>query len=93
MYVDANILYGWAMSEYLLYDQFRFDRKVKIEEILITSDDSNSGYLFEVDLKYADNKKSKTKSFPFTPEVRKINPDYFSDYMKKNRILIHELKN
>ena len=61
MYVDANILYGWAMSEYLPYDEIEFDRTVELEEILSTSDDSDIGYFFEVHLKYPDKKKYKTK--------------------------------
>ena len=37
---------------------------------------------FEVDLKYPDNIKEKTKHFPFAPVNKKINFDVFSDYMK-----------
>ena len=83
LYVDANNLYGWVMSEYLPYDEINFDRNVESEKILNTSDDSDFGYFVEVDLKYPDNKKYKTKNFPFAPENKKINPDDFSDYMKK----------
>ena len=74
LYVDANNLYGWAMSEYLPYNENRFDRNVKLEEILNTPDDS--------DLRYPNKLKEKTKSFPLTPENKKNNPDDFSDYMK-----------
>ena len=31
LYVDANKLYGWAMSQYLSYDEIKFDRNVKLE--------------------------------------------------------------
>ena len=41
LYVDANNLYGSAMSENLPYDEFKFDRNVNLEEILNTSDDSD----------------------------------------------------
>ena len=81
---DANILYGWAMSEYIPYDEIKFDRNDKLEDILNTPDDSNIGYFIGVDLKYPDNIKEKTKIFPFAPENKKINPDFFSDYMKNN---------
>ena len=82
LYVDANNLYGWAMSEYLPYDEIKFVRNVKLEDILNTPDDSDIGYFIEVDLKYPDNIKEKTKNFPFAPVNKKINPDNFSDYMK-----------
>ena len=71
-YIDANNLYGLAMSEYLTYDEIKFDRKVKLEGILKNPDDSDVGYFIEIDLKYPDNIKVKTKSFPFAPEIKKL---------------------
>ena len=68
LYIDANNLYGLAMSQYLPYDDIKFDNKVKLDDILNTSDDSEIGYFVEVDLKYPDNIKEKTKYFPFCPE-------------------------
>ena len=82
LYFDANNLYGHSMSESLPYDEIKFDNDVKLEDILNTHDDSDIGYLIEVDLKYPDNIKEKTKNFPFCPE-KKINHDKFGDYMKE----------
>ena len=83
LYIDANNLYGHSMSQYLPYDEIKFDNTVKLEDILNTPDDSDVGYFIEVDLKYPDNIKEKTKNFPFAPENKKIKPDKFSDYMKE----------
>ena len=83
LYIDANNLYGHSMSEPLPYDEIKFDKNVKLEDILNTPDDSDIGYFVEVDLKYPDNIKEKTKKFPFAPVNKKINPDNFSDYMKE----------
>ena len=83
IYVDANNLYCWAMSEYLPFDEIKFDNNVKFEYILNTPDDSDIGYFIEVDLKYSDNIKQKTKNFPFAPVNKKIDPNDFSDYMKE----------
>ena len=58
------------MSPPLPYDQIRFDKNVKLEDILNTPDDSDFGYFVEVDLKYSDNIKQKTKIFPFAPEKK-----------------------
>ena len=55
---------------------------VKLENILNTPDDNDIGHFIEVDLKYPDKIKQKTKHFPFAPENKKINPDDFSVYMK-----------
>ena len=83
LYKDANNLYGLAMSEPLPFDEIKFDNNVKVEVILITPDVSDIGYFIEVDLKYPDNKKEKTKHFPFAPVKKKLNPDDFNDYMKE----------
>ena len=76
-------MYGWSLSEYLAYDEIKFDRDVKLEEILNTPDDSDIGYFIEVDLKYPDNIKHKTRNFPFALVIKKNNPVEFSDYMKE----------
>ena len=79
LYIDANNLYGWAMSESLPYDEIKLDNNVNLEDILNNRDDSDIGYFVEVDLKYPDNIKQKTKNFPFAPENNKNNPDNFND--------------
>ena len=83
LYIDANNLYGLAMSQYLPYDDIKFDNNIKLETILNTPDNSEIGYFVECDLIYPDNIKEKTKHFPFCPE-NKISPqDEFSDYMNE----------
>ena len=85
LYFDANNLYGHSMSESSPYDEIKSDDNVNLDDILNTLDDSDIGYLIEVDLKYPNNIKEKTKNFPFCPENKKISPDKFSDYMKEVR--------
>ena len=68
LYKDANNLYGCTTSEYLPYDEIKFDRNGNLEDILNTPDDSDIGYFIEVDLKYPDKIKEKTKHFPIAPE-------------------------
>ena len=46
--VDANNLYGWAMSQSLLYDEIMFDTNVKLKNIIINSDDSDMAFLLKV---------------------------------------------
>ena len=83
LYIDANNLYGHSFSESLPYDENKFDNKVKLKDILNTPDDSGIGYFIEVDLKYPDKVKGKTKLFSFAPLNKKVNPDNFSAYTKK----------
>ena len=85
LYIDANNLYGHSMSQYLPYDEIKFNNNIKLEDILNTSDDSDIGYFIEVDLTYPNNIKEKTKNFPFAPVNKEINPDNFNDYMKEIR--------
>jgi hypothetical protein len=53
MYLDANNLYGWAMSQSLPTGEFdwlwRRELKLDITQI---PDDSEECYILEVDLKY-----------------------------------------
>ena len=81
-YFDANNLYGDSMSQPLPYDEFKFEQNVELEDVLNTPDDDDIGYLIEVDLKYPDNIKEKTKNFPFAPVNKKIDPENFNEYMK-----------
>ena len=69
LYIGAKNLYGWAMSDNLPYDENKFDRNVKLEEILNVFDDSDFGYFGEVDLSYPDDIKVKSKHFPFALEI------------------------
>ena len=83
LYVDAINLYGHSMTQYLPYDEIKFDNTVKLEDILNTPDDSDIGYFIELDLTYPNKIKEKTKNFPFAPMNKKIIPDNFNDYMQE----------
>ena len=86
-YMDATNLYGHSMSQFLPYDEIEMwhgypDKYWKwLDEILNTPDDSEIGYFLEVDLKYPDNIKEKTKNFPFCPENKKIGSNKYNEYM------------
>ena len=61
------------MSEPLPYDEIKFDKNVKLEHILNTTDDSDIGYIIEVDLKYPDNtKKKKRNIFHLLLKIKKL---------------------
>ena len=75
LYMDSPNLYGHSMIQHLPYDEIKFDENVKLEDILNTNDDSDIGYFVEVDLKYPDIIKEKTKTFPFAPENKVIPTD------------------
>ena len=71
------------MSQYLPFDEIKFDNNGKLEDILNTPNDSEIGYFVECVLKYPDNNKQKTKNFPFCPENKFSPQGKFSDYMNQ----------
>ena len=74
LYMDATNLYGHSMYQMLPYDEIEIrhgdpDKYWNwLDGILNTPDDAVFGYFSEVDLKYPDNIKAKTKNFPFCRE-------------------------
>ena len=82
LYADATNLYGHSMSQMLPYDEIKFEKEICFEEILNTPDNNEIGYFLEIDLKYPDNIKEKTKFFPLCPENKKINPNKYNEHMK-----------
>ena len=81
-YADATNLYGHSISQMLRYDESKFEKDICLEEILNTPDNNEIGYFLEIDLKYPDNIKEKTKYFPFSPENKKVNSIKYNEYMK-----------
>ena len=55
------------MSQSLPDDEIKFSKVICMNKILSAPDESNFGYFVEVDLKYPDNIRQKTKYFSFCP--------------------------
>ena len=75
-YLDANNLYGWAMSEPLPvdgFDQIKDLSKIGKDFIKNYDKDSDKGYILEVDVKYPKNLHDLDSDLPFLPERMKIN--------------------
>ena len=95
LYIDANNLYGWAMSQYLPTGDFEKMRsfakfgcdndELLIDEIkegiLNTPDDNEYGYFIDCDLEYPVEIEEKTKNFPLCPYQTEPDPNLFSKYM------------
>ena len=76
MYVDANNLYGYAMSKKLPVDGFKWvdDLSIFTEDFIKNYDEeSDIGYLFVVDVEYPKNLHMLHSDLPFLPERMKIN--------------------
>ena len=74
-YLDANNLYGWAMSKKLPVNGFKWLDSDKINEEFIKNYNENDkkGYILEVDVKYPKKLHGLHSDLPFLPERMKIN--------------------
>ena len=68
-YLDANNLYGWAVSQKLPTHGFKWIAydKSKVIQVL-KKRDTNQGYIFEVDLDYPDTLWKSHNDYPLAPE-------------------------
>ena len=74
-YLDANNLYGWAMSQKLPVREFKWKTNMlKCNEDFIKNYDEYryKGYVLEVDVKYPKNLHDLHSDLPFLPERMKI---------------------
>ena len=74
-YLDANNLYGWAMSQKLPVNGFKWVKNLsKFNEDYIKKYDenSNTGYFLEVDIEYLKTLFNNHKDLPFLPERKKV---------------------
>ena len=85
MYLDANNLYGWAMSQYLPTGGFRWMTQKQIDKIDLAKykEDNNKGFIAEVDFEYPQELHDLHNDYPLAPE--KINVDKYnlSEYCKR----------
>ena len=85
MYLDANNLYGWAMSQYLPTGNFKWLTKKQIEQTNLArySEEQDEGLLLEVDLDYPQELHDLHNDYPLAPEKLKVNKNMLSEYCQK----------
>ena len=75
MYLDANNLYGWGMSQKLPVNGFKsVEGLSKFNESFIKdyNENSDKGYFLEVDVEYPKNLHNLHSDLPYLPERKKI---------------------
>ena len=75
--LDENNLYGWAMSKYLPYGEFKCLIKRKL--INFIKENSLRGYILEVDLEYLDELHQLNNDCPLAPEKLEISHNMLSN--------------
>ena len=74
-YLDANYLYGWAMSQKLPVNRFKWVEKVsKFNETFIKSynETSDKGYILEVHTEYQNKLLNSHRDLPLYPKEEKL---------------------
>ena len=112
-FIDANNLYGWAMSQFLPTGNFKWVTRIECntpqithgtegttltkqeeyiksmrdweQEIMNIDDESNTGYMLEVDIDYPENLHLDVMhdNFPLAPEAMQIEKDMLSSYQEE----------
>ncbi|CAH3171261.1 unnamed protein product, partial [Porites lobata] len=98
-YLDANNLYGWAMSQNLPTHGFKWMRnltKDKVYDILEKINHSMSnrgkiGYIFEVDLAYPEKLWETHNDYPLAPEKMNVNgvEKLISHFKPRKNYVVH----
>ena len=89
LYLDANNLYGTAMSEYLPIGDFKWfnceEKSVsEIENIILNIPDNNEkGYFLEVDLEYPKELHDLHNDYPLAPESLCVEKEWLSSYQQE----------
>ena len=98
-YLDANNLYGWAMSQSLPTGGFRWMTNLTKEKVMKILEKTNSsmnnmgkrGYIFEVDLVYPKELWKSHNDYPLAPEKIKVNgvEKLISHFKPHKKYVIH----
>ena len=77
-YLDANNLYGWAMSQSLPTKGFKWMKDLTVSSVINILDKNRNplvkkGYIFEVDLDYPEELWERHNDYPLAPE--RVNVD------------------
>ena len=85
MYLDANNLYGWAMSQYLPTGGFKWMKQEHIDKLDLGKyqEDSKKGLILEVDLEYPKELHDLHNDYPLAAEKIKVTNDMLSKYSKQ----------
>ncbi|XP_074025815.1 uncharacterized protein [Leptinotarsa decemlineata] len=97
MYYDVNNLYGTALSEYLPVGDFEWKNNTDFysEDIFNTPNDSEYGYILEVDLDYPVELQNVHKDLPLCPQKMippissSKNPKLLTTLFDKKNYVIH----
>ena len=84
LYLDANNLYGWAMSQALPTGGFQWVEDCELEKlaenIIDKKEDDPVGHILEVDLEYPTELHKAHNAYPLAPERMVVKQEWMSEY-------------
>ena len=81
-YLDMNNLYGWAMSECLPYEGFKWLKSVDEFDVMSINEKNPIGYFLQVDFKYPDKLHELHNDYSIAPEKLAVFSNMMSKYCK-----------
>ena len=86
MYLDANNLYGWAMSQPMPYGDFKQFTNTQVQntniEHLLNRDNTDVGYILKVDLEYPHELHDHHADLPLAPQRLQVQEEMLSEHQK-----------
>ncbi|XP_071085832.1 uncharacterized protein [Haliotis cracherodii] len=93
LYLDANNLYGWAMSQSLPVSGFEWVHTEDFPDVTQVLDNAQEGYILEVDLDYPKELHDHHNDYPLAPESIGVTDDMLSPFaMNLKRKLEDDLR-
>ena len=85
IYLDANNLYGFSMTQYLPTGGFRWLDEEEVNDLDVDNipEDGSKGYILEVDLEYPEELHGAHDQYPLAPEKILVTDDMLSSYSKR----------
>ena len=82
LYLDANNLCGWAMSQHLPTGAFWWDEDCEqlAKTIANHPADNPEGFILEVDLEYPEDLHNAHNAYPLAPERMVVQKKWMSEY-------------
>ena len=82
-YLDMNNLYGWAMSEYPLYEGFKWLKNNDKFDVMSINEKRSIGYFLKVDLECPNKLHKLHNDYPLAPEKLTVSCDICQNIVKK----------
>ena len=97
LYLDANNLYGYAMSQYLPLKNFKWNNEndwvsdfnkeknyyENVDKILNIADNAKIGYTFSVDLHYPESLHNYHNNYPLACENMQTKKEYLNEWQQE----------